>query len=246
MKVIGIIPARFESTRFQGKPLIDIGGKTMIERVYNQTKHAASLHEVIVATDDHRIYDHVKSFAGNVIMTKNTHPSGTDRCAEVVAQLKGFDVAINIQGDEPFIDPQQIDILVSCFSNPQTQIATLIRKISSQEDLEDFNKPKVVLNANQEGIYFSRQPIPYLRGFEKSDWLTHAEYFNHIGIYGFQIDILKELTQLPVSKLEKAESLEQLRWIENGYKIQTALSNHLSDPIDTPEDLQNILKKYFS
>ena len=230
MKVIGIIPARFESTRFQGKPLIDIGGKTMIERVYNQTKHAASLHEVIVATDDQRIYDHVKSFAGNVIMTKNTHPSGTDRCAEVVAQLKGFDVAINIQGDEPFIDPQQIDLLVSCFSEPQTQIATLIRRIASQEDLEDFNKPKVVLNSKQEAIYFSRYPIPFLRGLEKSDWLTHVEYFNHIGIYGFQIDILRELTQLPVSKLEKAESLEQLRWIENGYKIKTALSNHLSDP----------------
>lgn len=246
MKVIGIIPARFESTRFQGKPLIDIAGKTMIERVYNQTKHAISLQEVIVATDDQRIYDHVKSFAGNVIMTKNTHPSGTDRCAEVVAELKGFDVAINIQGDEPFIDPQQIDLLVSCFSNPATQIATLVRKITTSTDLEDFNKPKVVLNSKQEAIYFSRHPIPYLRGFDKSEWLKQVEYYNHIGIYGFQINILKELTQLPVSNLEKAESLEQLRWIENGYKIQTALSNHLNDSIDTPADLEHILKKYFS
>ena len=246
MKVIGIIPARFESTRFQGKPLIDIAGKTMIERVYNQAKHATSLHEVIVATDDQRIYDHVKSFAGNVIMTKNIHPSGTDRCAEVVAELKGFDVAINIQGDEPFIDPQQIDLLVSCFTNPETQIATLVRKITTSADLEDFNKPKVVLNSRKEAIYFSRQPIPYLRGVDRSDWLNQVEYFNHIGIYGFQINVLKELTQLPVSNLEKAESLEQLRWIENGYIIQTALSNHLNDSIDTPEDLQHILKKYFS
>lgn len=246
MKVIGIIPARYDSTRFPGKPLVDINGMTMIQRVYNQVKHAASLSEVVVATDDQRIFDHVQSFAGNVLMTSKEHQSGTDRCAEIINKVSGFDVAINIQGDEPFIDPQQIDLLVSCFQQEDTQIATLIRKIEQLQDLENTNKPKVVINNKQEAVYFSRQAIPYFRGKDMRDWLKEMDYYNHIGIYGYRTEILKEISKLPVSKLELAESLEQLRWIDNGYQIKTAISNHLNEAIDTPEDLQYILKKYFS
>ena len=245
MKVIGIIPARYESSRFPGKPLIDINGQTMIQRVYNQAKHASALSEVIVATDDQRIFDHVKSFAGNVMMTNKDHQSGTDRCAEIVQNVQGFDIAINIQGDEPFIDPQQINLLVSCFENQHTQIATLVRKVDSYEELFNENKPKVVLNKNGQAIYFSRQAIPFLRGVKKEDWLSHRPYYNHIGIYGYRVDVLKQLTSLLLSDLETMESLEQLRWIDNGYSLQTAISNHSNDAIDTPEDLENILQKYF-
>lgn len=245
MKVIGIIPARYDSTRFPGKPLIDIAGLTMIQRVYNQVKHASSLSEVVVATDDQRIFDHVKSFAGNVVMTKKDHQSGTDRCAEVINSISGFDIAINIQGDEPFIDPQQIDLLVSCFENPDAQIATLVRPITEIADLENHNKPKVVLNKKGEALYFSRQPIPYFRGKNIKDWLANAPYYNHIGIYGYKVETLKEIAKLPVSILESTESLEQLRWLDYGYKIQTASSNHINDAIDTPEDLEIILNKYF-
>ena len=246
MKVIGIIPARYDSTRFPGKPLVDIAGMTMIQRVYNQVKHAASLNEVVVATDDQRIFDHVKSFAGNVVMTSKDHQSGTDRCAEVINNISGFDIAINIQGDEPFIDPQQIDLLVSCFQRPEVEIATLVRPINELADLENVNKPKVVLNQKNEALYFSRQPIPYMRGTDIKEWLSKETYYNHIGIYGFKVENLKDLAKLPISKLEKTESLEQLRWLDNGYRIQTAISNHINDAIDSPEDLQDILKKYFS
>ena len=246
MKVIGIIPARYDSTRFPGKPLVDIAGMTMIQRVYNQVKHAASLSEVVVATDDQRIFDHVKSFAGNVVMTKKEHQSGTDRCAEVINNISGFDIAINIQGDEPFIDPQQIDLLVSCFQRPEVEIATLVRPIQELADLENVNKPKVVLNQKSEALYFSRQPIPYMRGADIKEWLSKETYYNHIGIYGFKVETLKELAKLPISKLETTESLEQLRWLYNGYRIQTAVSTHINDAIDSPEDLQDILKKYFS
>lgn len=246
MKIIGIIPARYDSSRFPGKPLQDIAGMTMIQRVYNQVKHASSLSELIVATDDQRIFEHVQSFAGNVMMTSKEHQSGTDRCAEVAQKVAGFDVAINIQGDEPFIDPQQIDLLASCFEEESTQIATLVRQIQELEDLENFNKPKVVLNRNMEAVYFSRQPIPYFRGEKIQNWMKKMNYFNHIGIYGYRMEILKEISQLPVSALESAESLEQLRWIDYGYKIKTAISSHQNDAIDTPEDLKHILKKYFS
>ncbi|WP_313512607.1 3-deoxy-manno-octulosonate cytidylyltransferase [Sphingobacterium sp.] len=246
MKVIGIIPARYDSTRFPGKPLVDIAGMTMIQRVYNQVKHAASLNEVVVATDDQRIFDHVKSFAGNVVMTKKEHQSGTDRCAEVINNISGFDIAINIQGDEPFIDPQQIDLLVSCFQRPEVEIATLVRPIQELTDLENVNKPKVVLNQKSEALYFSRQPIPYMRGADIKEWLSKETYYNHIGIYGFKVETLKELARLPISKLETTESLEQLRWLDNGYRIQTAVSTHINDAIDSPKDLQDILKKYFS
>lgn len=245
MKVIGIIPARYDSSRFPGKPLIEIGGVSMIQRVYNQAKHAVSLSEVVVATDDSRIYDHVQSFAGNVMMTSKEHQSGTDRCAEVVGKVGGFDLAINIQGDEPFIDPQQIDLLASCFSSTEVQIATLVRQVTETVDLENHHKPKVVLNAAGQALYFSRQPIPFFRGRKLEEWLNAMSYYSHIGIYGYRIDVLKELASLPPSPLESAEGLEQLRWLDQGYRIQTALSTHANDAIDTPEDLKKIIAKYF-
>lgn len=245
-KIIGIIPARYGSSRFPGKPLIDIGGKTMIERVYLQAKHARNLSEVIVATDDQRIYDAVKSFAGNVVLTDSAHHSGTDRCAEVLSKVQGFDIAINIQGDEPFIDPLQIDLLCDCFVNEQTDIATLIRPIQEEETLFDPNKVKVVIDKNGKALYFSRSPIPFLKDYPKDKWLENNKYFSHIGIYGYRKSSLEQITQIPPSVLENAEGLEQLRWLENGLNIQTAESIHTNDAIDTPEDLEHILKKYFN
>jgi len=246
MKVIGIIPARYASSRFPGKPLVDIGGKSMIQRVYEQVKNTSCLHEVIVATDDDRIAEHVKSFAGNVIMTASSHQSGTDRCAEVIAKVSGFDIVINIQGDEPFINPLQIELLASCFDKEETQIATLVKKIHTEDELFNVNIPKVVRNIAGQAIYFSRQTIPYVRGIEQKNWLSKHSYFKHIGIYGYRTDVLKELTQLPISILEETEALEQLRWIEHGYTIQTAETEHETIAVDTQEDLERIIQTYFT
>jgi len=246
MKVIGIIPARYASSRFPGKPLVDIGGKSMIQRVYEQVKNTSCLHEVIVATDDDRIAEHVKSFAGNVILTASSHQSGTDRCAEVIAKVSGFDIVINIQGDEPFINPLQIELLASCFDKEETQIATLVKKIHTEDELFNVNIPKVVRNIAGQAIYFSRQTIPYVRGIEQKNWLSKHSYFKHIGIYGYRTDVLKELTQLPISILEESEALEQLRWIEHGYTIQTAETEHETIAVDTQEDLERIIQTYFT
>ena len=246
MKVIGIIPARYASSRFPGKPLVGIGGKSMIQRVYEQVKNTSCLHEVIVATDDDRIAEHVKSFAGNVIMTASSHQSGTDRCAEVIAKVSGFDIVINIQGDEPFINPLQIELLASCFDKEETQIATLVKKIHTEDELFNVNIPTVVRNIAGQAIYFSRQTIPYLRGIEQKNWLSKHSYFKHIGIYGYRTDVLKELTQLPISILEETEALEQLRWIEHGYTIQTAETEHETIAVDTQEDLERIIQTYFT
>lgn len=238
MRILGVIPARYASTRFPGKPLIDIQGKSMIQRVYEQALKSSKLDEVIVATDDERILMHVRSFEGRAILTSDTHQSGTDRCAEVAEKLPGFDVVINIQGDEPFIDPNQIDLLCKCFDSVETQLATLIKKITSAEELHNTNSPKVIINKYSEAIYFSRTAIPYLRNAEASDWLTAQTFYKHIGIYGYRTDILIEIKNLPVSTLEKAESLEQLRWIENGYKIKVAETTIETLAIDTPDDLR--------
>ena len=246
MKFLGIIPARFASSRFPGKPLIDIEGKTMIQRVYEQVKKSTRLNEVVVATDDQRIVDNVLSFGGKVVMTASHHQSGTDRCAEVIAQMPGYDIAINIQGDEPFINPAQIDLLATCFEVPNTQIATLVKEITHEEDLFNVNIPKVVRNNKGEAIYFSRQTIPFLRGVEKEQWLQKQTFYKHIGIYAYQVDTLKALTHLPISMLEEAEALEQLRWIENGYAIKTAITNHETVAVDTREDLDKILKLFFN
>ncbi|MXV52196.1 3-deoxy-manno-octulosonate cytidylyltransferase [Pedobacter sp. HMF7647] len=237
MKILGIIPARFASTRFPGKPLVDIHGKSMIRRVYEQAKKSEKLDDVIVATDDERILSHVLAFGGKGLLTSEKHESGTDRCAEVMQKIIGFDVAVNIQGDEPYIDPRQIDLLCSCFASDDISIATLIKEIRSTDELFNANSPKVLINVLNEAIYFSRTPVPYQRNQPEGDWLNHHKYFKHIGIYGYRKDTLVALTNLPVSSLEKAEALEQLRWIENGYKIKTALTSIETVAIDTPEDL---------
>lgn len=240
MNIIGIIPARYASTRFPGKPLIDINGKSMIRRVYEQALKASSLNYVVVATDDDRIAHHVTEFGGNVIMTADSHQSGTDRCAEVVSKQPTFDIAINIQGDEPYINPSQIDLLADCFSDKETQIATLVKQIIDYEELFNNSNPKVLLNTRREAIYFSRATLPFLRGVPTEKWLEHHTFYKHIGIYGYRCAILEALTQLPVSSLEKAESLEQLRWIENGYRIKTAETVVETIAIDEPQDLQKI------
>jgi 3-deoxy-manno-octulosonate cytidylyltransferase (CMP-KDO synthetase) len=242
--IVGIIPARYASTRFPGKPLVDIHGKSMIRRVYEQAKKASSLSRVIIATDDERIEKEVMKFGGEVCMTSAEHPSGTDRCAEVVTAMKlDCRAVVNIQGDEPFIDPAQIDLLSSCFNDPRTQLATLIRKIHSPEVLFNPNSPKVITDKDGFAIYFSRQAIPYVRGAEPHEWLKKITFYQHIGIYGYQVDCLHEITKLAPSILEKAESLEQLRWIENGYKIKTAVTEFETLAIDTPDDLQAILER---
>ena len=243
MNIVGIIPSRFASTRFLGKPLIDIGGKTMIQRVYEQASKSKSLSKVVVATDDLKIEQHVKSFGGNVVMTSEAHQSGTDRCFEAINKVSvDADVVINIQGDEPFIHPEQIDMVASCFVNPEVQIATLVKKMSSVEDLFSNTIMKVVMNKNGEGIYFSRQAIPFIRGKEPKDWLNHFTFYKHIGIYAYTVNTLKEITALPQSSLELAESLEQLRWIENGYKIKVEITDYESVSVDAPEDLKKLTK----
>lgn len=242
MKVLGVIPARYASTRFPGKPLVDIQGKSMIRRVYEQAAKASGIDKVVVATDDERIAAEVKSFGGEFIMTGSQHQSGTDRCAEVVEKVPGFDVVVNIQGDEPFIDPAQIDLLISCFTDPQVQLATLIKEIHTPEELFNHNLPKVILNSKREAVYFSRQTIPYIRNAEKENWLKAHQFYKHIGIYGYTVPVLLEITKLAPSSLEIAESLEQLRWVENGYSIQTRVTTIETIAIDTPEDLNKIIR----
>lgn len=238
----GIIPARFASTRFPGKPLVDIGGKSMIQRVYEQVSKV--LNDVYVATDDERIYDAVVAFGGKVIMTSDQHRSGTDRCYEAYTKLPAeFDVIINIQGDEPFIQPSQIEALKMCFEDETTQIATLVKPIAVSETdslLFNPNSPKVVLDKNSCALYFSRSPIPYRRGAEEKDWASLHTYYKHIGIYAYRTQVLAEITSLEPSILEMAESLEQLRWLENGYKIKVGFTDVETVGIDTPEDLEKV------
>lgn len=240
--VLGIIPARYASTRFPGKPLVDIYGKTMIQRVYEQSIQTSSLSKVVVATDDERIAEEVTNFGGSYIMTAQTHQSGTDRCAEVASLMPDYSVIINIQGDEPYINPTQIALLTSCFTDADVQLATLIKAIHTEEELFNVNIPKVVINAHQEAIYFSRQTIPYIRSVEQEHWLKAHQFYKHIGIYGYRRDILLAITQLQPSTLELAESLEQLRWLENGYKVKTKVTELETIAIDTPEDLKKISK----
>jgi len=243
-KFIGIIPARYASTRFPGKPLIDMKGKTMIQRVYEQVEKA--LDKVCVATDDSRIEEAVKAFGGNVVLTSGQHRSGTDRCYEAYTKVgDGFDIIINIQGDEPFIHPEQIEILKGCFTDENVQIATLVKPFHADDNFEDSlfdpNTPKVVLNRNNEAMYFSRSIIPYLRGKNHLEWLANHTYYKHIGLYAYKANVLNEITQLPQSPLEIAESLEQLRWLENGYRIKAGITTLETIGIDTPEDLEKAL-----
>lgn len=241
--ILGIIPARFASTRYPGKPLIDIEGKTMIQRVYEQASKSKSLSKVVVATDDARIYEHVESFGGIAVMTKENHPSGTDRCWEALQNLnEDFQYVINIQGDEPFIDPSQIDSLAAVLQDGKTELATLIIPVNDHALLFDMGEVKVVLNTQKEALYFSRMVIPYIKGIAQENWHEHHAYYRHVGMYAYRKDILAQVTQLSVSSLEQAESLEQLRWLEHGFKIKCALTDFESHCIDTPEDVQKVLR----
>ncbi len=246
MAYIGIIPARFASTRFPGKPLADIGGKSMIRRVYEQATKCTALKEVVVATDHQQIYDHVRTF-GKVVMTKTSHQSGTDRCREAIDAIgkdryASQDVVVNIQGDEPFIHPLQIELLIGCFADEQVKLASLMKKIDHIDELFNENIVKVIVNHSQKAIYFSRSPIPFYRGLEKDQWLKHGTWFRHIGLYAYRIDTLNEIGSILESPLEKAESLEQLRWIENGLEIHMAETGMQHHAVDTPEDLEKIIR----
>ena len=233
MKTVVIIPARFASTRFPGKPLARIGEKTMIQRVYEQAKKAKGIHDVVVATDDARIADEVKRFHGNCVMTSASHVSGTDRCAEVLNTLgDDVDAVINVQGDEPFIHPEQIEQVLSILYKPNVQIASLARKISTQNDASDSSKVKVTFTNEYRALYFSRSTIPFAK--------NTAEYFIHVGIYGFKTKILNQITLLKPSSLELSESLEQLRWLQNGYTIHLGITPHETVGIDSPEDLDRV------
>jgi 3-deoxy-manno-octulosonate cytidylyltransferase (CMP-KDO synthetase) len=239
-KIIGVIPARYDSSRFPGKPLINIRGKSMIMRVYEQAKKVKGLSDVIVATDDKRIADEVDQHGGHFLMTSNQHRNGTERCAEVLDKIDAQYV-VNIQGDEPYIYPEQIESLISTLDG-KTELATLIKLIEDVEQLDDNTTMKVLKNLKDEAIYFSRQCVPYIRDQEPSNWLKAHTFYKHIGIYAYRADILQQIVQLPPSLLELAESLEQLRWIENGYKIKLAHTKFESMSVDTPEDLGKLLK----
>lgn len=239
MKVIAIIPARYASTRFPGKPLAILGGKTVIRRVWEQVSRV--IDDVAVATDDRRIAEAVEAFGGRAVITSPDHRSGTDRCYEAYCLIGGeYDVVVNVQGDEPFISPSQIRALTACFDDESTDIATLVKPFAPSdgiEALENPNSPKVVIDNESRAIYFSRSVIPYLRGVDRSEWLARHTFYKHIGMYAFRRDALREVTSLPQSSLERAESLEQLRWLENGYKIGVGITDIETVGIDTPEDL---------
>lgn len=244
MNILGVIPSRYGSTRFPGKPLIDIDGKTMIQRVYEQAKKSEKLSEIVVATDDDRIFNEVIKFGGNVVMTSSSHESGTERCNEVLEKsAQKFDVVINIQGDEPFLNPEQINQLCACFDDEKTDIATLVKEIKDNEELFNPNRPKVEIDENSFAKMFSRKTIPALNNVEKRDWLKHQKYFKHIGLYGYRSAILKEICLLSPTPLEIKERLEQLRWLENNYKIKVAETSFEAIAIDTPEDLKKITFK---
>jgi len=241
MKILGIIPARYQSTRFPGKVLVDIKGKSMVQRVYEQTTKATYLDKIIIATESDNVKTHVESFGGEVVLTSKHHTSGTDRCYEALSkQNEHFDYVVNIQGDEPFISPLQIDELAALLDG-KVELATLIKKITTNAELFNYGEVKTVFNKKMEALYFSRQPIPYYRNEGEMEWLTHSNYYKHIGVYAYRTDILDKISKLPQSELEEAESLEQLRWLENGLKIKLAFTAHESVCIDTKEDLEKVL-----
>lgn len=240
MKFIGIIPARYASTRFPGKPLAVLGGKTVIQRVYEQVQ--GCFDDLYVATDDERITECVKGFGGKCVMTSSDCKNGTERCLDAYRNLHlDCDVIVNIQGDEPFIQRKQVETLIACFDSEETDIATLVKPFDKNDGLERLecpNSPKVVMNSEGFAMYFSRSVIPYLRGVEKENWLENHVFYKHLGIYAYRTDVLSKITVLPQSPLEKTESLEQLRWLENGYKIRVGITDIETVGIDTPEDLE--------
>ncbi len=241
MEVLILIPARYASTRFPGKPLAELGGKPVIQHVLEKAWAVSA--DAFVATDDERIYERVVQCGGKAVMTSTAHKSGTDRCYEAYRQIVGqnrktYDVVVNIQGDEPFIQPDQVRTLVSCFEDPEIQIATLAKQFECNADIFDPNKVKVVCSALQTALYFSRSAIPFCRGKEKEEWGKIVPFYKHIGMYAYRPEVLAQITALPQGQLEVAESLEQLRWLENGYKIAVRITSHESIGIDTPEDLR--------
>lgn len=241
MKAIAIIPARYASTRFPGKPLAMINNKPMIQHVYERCSEVFDL--TVVATDDNRITDCVSSFNGKSILTSKNHPSGTDRCAEAAAILSqeyDFDIIVNVQGDEPFIHKKQLEEIQKCFEDKETEIATLITPISDSTILFDTNKVKVVKSASNFALYFSRQAIPFQRDTAARQWIKTHQYYLHLGLYAYKKEVLNAITKLPQSILEQKEKLEQLRWLENGYRIKLAITNHTNVGIDTPEDLKQL------
>ncbi len=240
--VIAIIPARYASTRFPGKPLVDIWGKTMLQRVWEQVRKTPAVERVILATDDERVYEHARAFGGEVVMTRPDHQSGTDRCAEVAATIENAEIVLNIQGDEPFVQPEQINLLVRTLTDaPSYPIATLVKRIHMPEELFNPNVVKAVFAQNRRVLYFSRHPIPFVRGVAPEIWLTAGEFYKHLGLYAFRRDALLQIAQLPPSPLELAESLEQLRWLTHGYGIAAGITDAESVGIDTPEDLERLL-----
>ena len=239
--LLAVIPARFASTRFPGKPLVDIDGKTMIRRVYEQVLKSTKVDQAVVATDDPRIFDHVSGFGGAVLMTRPDHPSGTDRCAEVARHFPEAEFVLNVQGDEPFIQPEQIDLLAgTLMADTQFAIATLAKKLDNSDMLFNPNVVKVVFSEKNGAIYFSRQAIPFLRGVEPGAWLDRQAYYKHIGLYGFRRSALMQIAELSPTPLERAESLEQLRWLENGLRIAVGVTTLETIGIDSPEDLEKI------
>ena len=244
IKILGVIPARYASTRFPAKALAMIGDKPMIRRVYEQAAKSRSLARVVVATDHEKIFEAVKEFGGEAVMTRADHPSGTDRCYEALTlQHEAYDYVINIQGDEPFIKPEQIDQAAALLDG-RTELATLVAPVRDQATLFNPNIVKVIFNNNDEALYFSRQCIPYLRGVEQEEWIDRHTFYKHVSIYAYRTDVLGRITQLPVSRLEKAESLEQLRWLENGYRIRIGVTEFESMGVDTPEDLEKAIKTF--
>ena len=239
--VLAVIPARYASTRFPGKPLVDIGGKTMIQRVYEQVGQSQRVDQAVVATDDLRIFDHVRSWGGEVMMTRPEHPSGTDRCAEVARRFPAARFVLNVQGDEPFIQPEQIDLLAdTLINNPRSSIATLVKKIEQPEMLFNPNVVKAVFSERGTAIYFSRHPVPFVRGAAPETWWEKQVFYKHIGLYGFRKSTLLRIARLSPTPLELAESLEQLRWLEHGFRIRIGITELETVGIDTPEDLKEL------
>ena len=246
MKILGVIPARYDSSRFPGKCLVDIQGKSMVRRVYERSILSKSLDRVIVATDDQRIFDEIENNGGNAVMTSMNHRNGTERCREVLDKVEDeYDYIINIQGDEPFINPEQIDILASCLDG-DTELGTLARHETDMTVLDSPTEMKVVLNKNMEAMYFSRSVIPFVRDTKKTEWAQKHKFYLHVGIYAYRTDVLKQIVTLAPGELEMTELLEQLRWMENGFRIKVALTTHESFMIDTPADLEAALLHFSS
>lgn len=237
MKFIGVIPARYASSRFPGKSLALLGGKYVVQRVYEKATEV--FEQAVVATDDERIYNAVLEFGGKAVMTRADHKSGTDRIAEAMEKIGGaWDVVVNIQGDEPFVRSEQLQTICQCFDDPETQIATIGKPFTDMESVANPNSPKIVVDNRGYAMYFSRSIIPFVRGIEKNEWLRHYPFLKHLGIYAYRTEVLREITQLPQSSLEQAESLEQLRWLQNGYRIKVGTTQFETVGIDTPDDLK--------